>query len=441
MSTGKVKLANEVVLGYAIKQVANGLSIYVQSPWLEKLFRVISDNRVFKSRSSLHHDKLFYMLCDDEGDDLLSGWNITNRSNILKKSICVYINQYGSSLKYIGEDTWNLSFLRTVGLSKGIAFNFPGVHSEKFVAVLEEFINRFVCIMYNKHSSIVPFTKDDTITSFVPVVRRGKSTRASNTRVKDYIYLVGVELEGGWSKVPPAISEWRYLGEDGSINHINEDKFHIGELRSRPMSPSLISKWIRANLPQESNDSCGLHVHMSMSDNHYSALMREDFHKSLVSFFTKWGKEMRVPKDHPFWDRLEGGNDYCMKEFSDPDLQAEVNDHDDCRYYQINFCRKLHGTVEFRFLPMWSINDARFACSAVTELIELVRSYIRHNEPPSAVNIISISNIKKSKAYKDWVPSVETKETLLKRVKLHSVAKKITKALVPIDGSEEADRF
>lgn len=150
-------------------------------------------------------------------------------------------------------------------------------------------------------------------------------------KVRNRIYLVGIELEGGWSKLPDTGTA---LVRDGSIhlekgvrgepplipftreeimaeaalrygagatfnprqiqqiaammeeNRVANKYSHlkIGELPSPPMEVKKFPLWMTKYYPSHVNDTCGLHVHMSFkSALHYQRLMIPEYSKTIAT--------------------------------------------------------------------------------------------------------------------------------------------------------------
>ena len=97
----------------------------------------------------------------------------------------------------------------------------------------------------------------------------------------------------------------------------------------------------------------------------------------------KWGKEMKFPAKHLFWERLEGKNRFCFKAFR-PDEQVNLKTKEDgnrrnlegqeLRRSQLNFCYAMHGTLECRLFPGFA--TVKECQSAVEAFINCVESYL-----------------------------------------------------------------
>jgi hypothetical protein len=234
-------------------------------------------------------------------------------------------------------------------------------------------------------------------------------------RAKNRIYRVGIELEGGWSKLP----EGTTLVHDGSVQiasprdqllgdeliqlqrsidradtsaelqrlraryRIIEQKYRAGQLQtgelpSEPMELEKLPIWLKKYYPQQVNATCGLHIHMSFkSAFHYQRLMIPQYPLTIVEYLFRWAHKEELSQDHPIWPRLKGDSEFCQPVF-DPDRQArrikkEYNRHEPGnRYSMINFCFGTHGTLECRLLPM--MDNADQGLRAVQTVIDVTNA-------------------------------------------------------------------
>jgi len=86
-----------------------------------------------------------------------------------------------------------------------------------------------------------------------------------------------------------------------------------------------------------------------------------------------WGKRWNI-KNSEFWNRLNGANNFCRKDFS-PEAQARSTyKYADVRYRHWNFCYMIHKTLECRMLPVFK--EVRIAKAAATEVYDIVESWL-----------------------------------------------------------------
>ena len=196
-------------------------------------------------------------------------------------------------------------------------------------------------------------------------------------KLRDRIYRVGIELEGGWKRTPEGV----VIAHDGSVKGLDSEvipgeppnppkevHYYAGEIQSEPLEVGRVAKWVKQFYPHRVNDTCGLHVHMSFkSAFHYQLLMVPEFQATILLYLQKWAEVEGFPQSHYIWNRLAGRNVQCqavtVRDFY-PDLQARASKkqyeahqprHEYSpghRYTVINYCYGQHTTLECRVLPM-----------------------------------------------------------------------------------------
>lgn len=183
-----------------------------------------------------------------------------------------------------------------------------------------------------------------------------------------YIARVGIELEGGWNgPTRPA-----NMQHDGSVN-VTAD--WVGEVASEPLLPNEIDSWMATHYPSTSNQSCGMHVHVSFRTLYqYSRLMEKEFHEYLKVELKKWGTAEKIIARHPFWARLEGKNSYCQDEFC-PEEQMHHKDKGGKRYAHLNYAWSRYKTIECRLMPMFL--DPLVGVSAVKAVIRCFEGFLK----------------------------------------------------------------
>ena len=184
------------------------------------------------------------------------------------------------------------------------------------------------------------------------------------------IKAVGVELEGGWDRLPPA-----EMHRDGSVT---VDAPIVGEISSPPIPDfSAVEEWVRANYPHRVNSSCGLHVHVSTNELNYGRLMEPEFaqfFEGRMAEFLSQGLADNRPGFDLLRQRFQGLNRYCQKKFIPEqqlfmtDRYGDVNTHP--RYAQLNFCYIRHGTLECRLFPCFpNVDDGVAAVKAFYDTV------------------------------------------------------------------------
>ena len=195
-------------------------------------------------------------------------------------------------------------------------------------------------------------------------------------KVKNRVELVGVELEGGWVKLPPGVPT---LEHDGSVfnGRMPAGVNYIGELPIGPALPAGIGELMRINHPGKVNATCGMHVHMSFSTLwYYHLLMVESYQETMLHYLWKWAEEMKLKETHHIWGRLKGESRFCQKKFW-PDAQASTKrkGHDQNvhghRYTHVHYCGR-QNTIEVRTLPMF--DSLKIAISGVHRVIDITNA-------------------------------------------------------------------
>lgn len=195
------------------------------------------------------------------------------------------------------------------------------------------------------------------------------------------IYRIGIELEGGWVKLPPGVTR---LQHDGSVQidrAIGDPAFQPGELAIGPITMEEWPKWLKVNYPQKVNHTCGMHVHLSPRTSlAYSRLMDPSYPGTVVAYVSTWAKREGLAKDHPIWPRLRGKSIFCQHLYmADDQIRNTGKDHNrerpGHRYTVINYCHGRYGTVECRLLPM--MQDAEQAQRLIQEYIDITNAFLR----------------------------------------------------------------
>jgi len=194
----------------------------------------------------------------------------------------------------------------------------------------------------------------------------------------EHIRAIGFEVEGGWKKdrVIREDSENYRKGfhSDGSVSNIRASfPVWAGEYASEPLlNYENLIETMEEEWPDMWNSSCGMHVHIStQSMQKYSTLMDQVFYRA----FKKEISKVLIPSitdmntQQIFADRLAGHNTYCKTGWRS-DAQAQQNDKGSLRYHHLNFCWKLHGTMEVRVPPMMSLNDGKTTMKWIVEFTE-----------------------------------------------------------------------
>ena len=245
--------------------------------------------------------------------------------------------------------------------------------------------------------------------------------RAMLNGLVNRISAVGIELEGGWDVRVPGHEVIR----DGSVNiPIRQDQgppdprtgvrpirtigpqYGIGEVVSQPMPTSAIADWVRMCYPQHTNETCGLHVHMSFSHKlHYGRLMTPEYTDAIVRAVREFGQREGLTSSHPLWGRVDNPqHPHCAHQYlGDKQVLVRKKDYqsrgkDYSRYTVINYCEGLHppkpgsvsgtGTLECRLLPMFE--TAEMAIRAIMVVLDTTNRFLaktRQMERAAAVAV------------------------------------------------------
>jgi hypothetical protein len=236
-------------------------------------------------------------------------------------------------------------------------------------------------------------------------------------RCRNRVALAGIELEGGWTKLPPGGTVIRdgsvrieppqmpaavrraYAAYNDGVHTSKELELYkswmaennlraAGELPSPPMQWAHVAKWVRDNYPQLTNATCGLHMHMSFRDLlHYQMLLEPGYPEAVVTEVTRWA-QARLPGKHAIWSRLNGGSEYCqLKYFGAAQAALKEKRYERHapvhRYTAINYAQGTHSTIECRLLPMFDTADE--AIEALTLVRDITNAYLVSRATPEPV--------------------------------------------------------
>lgn len=191
------------------------------------------------------------------------------------------------------------------------------------------------------------------------------------------VKLVGIELEGGWDDIdefPDGEAVEDLIQTDESLQIIMNSKGveakHWGEIISPPLPRERALMWIVDHYPDciklaplnkgDGFGGCGLHIHTSFhSLEDYALLGSWAFYSFFIDAMEAklktYGGTERPHIEH----RLKGFNKYCTRSLSTFRQVLQINKvvarpH---RRTHLNFCYKMHGTIECRLLPMFKKSD------------------------------------------------------------------------------------
>jgi hypothetical protein len=187
---------------------------------------------------------------------------------------------------------------------------------------------------------------------------------------------VGIEIEGRFLNFEIVNERREDAGltgnSDGSIIRTPDRSGATPyEFQSVPGSLRKACQQLVDFYPDETDYSCGMHVHVSFDAVDITMLNTPAFYKYFNKRWAEWGDRMRLPETGEFFRRLNGRNTYCRR--MDYDTECSIRQMD--RYHQLNFSSfEDHGTVECRLLPMF--RRASLGVAAVQELIDIYETYL-----------------------------------------------------------------
>ncbi len=135
-----------------------------------------------------------------------------------------------------------------------------------------------------------------------------------------------------------------------------------------------LMEFIDNNYPDQTNWTCGSHVHISTKkDADYTLLMKKEFKEKLLAAFQEFG-EKNLHKDDYFWTRLAGGCEWAENKFR-PNKQIKTFEKSGERYTHLNYCKNYKGTLELRLLP--TFNNKETLKKAVKFYYNFVDNYLK----------------------------------------------------------------
>lgn len=204
---------------------------------------------------------------------------------------------------------------------------------------------------------------------------------------RNRIERIGVELEGGWEKLPPNSnierdsSVYKWAGDDGGYGRSEFPGVKFGEIPLGPYQPINLLRAMKKYWPSHVDKTCGMHVHMSFEKPLQYVLLADSpaYQDTVVEYVRRWSKEKELPEDHPVWSRLKGESEYCQRKFW-PDQQMNKafkghnhNEHGH-RYTMIHYCWERYRTVECRLLPMF--DSVVLAHEAIRHVMNITNAYL-----------------------------------------------------------------
>ena len=189
---------------------------------------------------------------------------------------------------------------------------------------------------------------------------------------------IGIEVEGRFHERRAMIRVADNLGAtysgDGSIHESPDTEAEGYEFKTKPGSLREAIEQLVAMYPDETDDSCGMHVHMSFPQDCLTLLQTHEFYAYFRTRWLAWGTAMNLDTASPFFRRLRGNNNYCLP---NEDVLRDMTSCD--RYSQLNFgAYPSHKTLECRLLPMF--RRSSLGVAAVQELVSIYEDFLAKPE-------------------------------------------------------------
>lgn len=171
---------------------------------------------------------------------------------------------------------------------------------------------------------------------------------------------IGIELEGEFFTYPgeriedSGVGVW-HVKEDGSLSEQNGG--YCYELVSEPLEYAELRTACKELEKLEENGriayanaSAGTHIHVSLtSEGDYDLIRSYDFYKAFMKAYHERFTlaKYRTRTSNRYCEEITRASDFIKT----TNAQATASSRSDVRYRAVNFCKKYHGTVEFRIFP------------------------------------------------------------------------------------------
>lgn len=173
----------------------------------------------------------------------------------------------------------------------------------------------------------------------------------------------GVELEGGFDgsyRSAAKILNW-HVGYDESISTFAEDAELISPVYY-DLSKLKHDLRVLMGYLEDANGSMGFHVHIGVPDKVYYLLSSWGYVRFFQDEVVAMFPEVQQRLENNFckrWDRVEagrtspwgGGAAWPRNHTLQVQAMDKYDENGNDRYTSINFCRGLHGTIEYRLFP------------------------------------------------------------------------------------------
>lgn len=185
---------------------------------------------------------------------------------------------------------------------------------------------------------------------------------------------VGIEIEGRFLD----IHEVTRRANRGNLGHNQDSSIQYSpdneacspmEFQTEPGSIRHACQQLIDFYPDETDRSCGMHVHVSFNAADVMLLNTPAFFAYFKQRWNEWGTRMNLDPNGQFFRRLNGRNTFCRVITRTVDYQSQD------RYSQLNFSAwSDHKTLECRLLPMFKRTSLGVA--AVQELLAIYEDFL-----------------------------------------------------------------
>lgn len=189
-----------------------------------------------------------------------------------------------------------------------------------------------------------------------------------------YVDRVGVELEGGyWLWQEPLLRKQKMTRPLKQLTKISTDaSVRCGgrEIKVGPFYPHMRRRWraiMRRMWPQRVDESCGMHVHVSLKTPQMMDVLRMR-HRQLWRHLKRELSKKKFAEVPHLHYRLSGRNSFCRTAITDPRDQYD-------RYHALNWGAYYdHGTLEVRVLPQ--TEDIKTGIALIETVVAVIEKQV-----------------------------------------------------------------
>lgn len=220
---------------------------------------------------------------------------------------------------------------------------------------------------------------------------------------------IGIEIEGAWNEVYYDFKNNDVFRHDGSVDiprniecrycrngdndncECSDDGYNeVGELAFQPKT-GIVDAILELdqNYPDHTNRSCGLHIHLGLSEKEYMTILWQysKFYREYIAFLRYFGQTRAIRQGSAFWSRLSGENRYCRLDINLKTIKDQMKNssYDNCRYNHVNFCYSKHGTIELRSFP--AFQTKALSLDAVRSVYDFVNMWLLNNQIEKTIEV------------------------------------------------------